>query len=243
MKNYEPAMSFGDDVADWYRDARRGDEEIAVAFLAELAADGPALELAIGAGRIALPLAARGIRVDGIDISEAMVKQLRSQPGGDKLDVTVGDFVDVGVSGAYRLIYVVWNSFFNVLSQDEQVRCFENVANHLTDDGSFVIEAGTPAVLYGLRDHQYVDAQTIEVDSVTLDLLRHDPVNQMLDENHVTLSASGIHLNPVRQRYAWPPELDLMARIAGLRLKERWGHWDRRPRTANTSNVVSVYGR
>ncbi len=243
MKNYKPAMSFGKDVAGWYRDVQRGDEIAAVAFLEQLAGDGHALELAIGAGRIALPLAARGIRVDGIDISTAMVEQMRAKPGGDQIDVTMGDFVDVPVSGVYRLIYVVWNSLFNVLTQDDQVRCFENVAAHLTDNGSFVIEAGSPDVLYRLRDNQYVDAESIEVDAVRLDVLRHDPATQMLDESHVTLSRDGIHLNPVVQRYAWPAELDLMARIAGLRLTERWDDWSRSPYTGTGSTVVSVYGR
>ena len=129
VKNYEPAMSFGEDVAEMYGDVQRGDEVAAVAFLAELAGGGPALELAVGAGRIAIPLAARGIRVDGIDISTAMVAQLRAKPGGDQIAVTIGDFADVPVSGTYRLIYVVWNSLFNLLTQDDQVRCFENVAS------------------------------------------------------------------------------------------------------------------
>jgi SAM-dependent methyltransferase len=243
MKGYDPAMGFGPDVARRYDDEKRGDEDVAVVFLAGLAGQGPALELAIGTGRIALPLAARGIRVDGIDISPHMVEQLRAKPGGDRIDVTIGDFADVGVSGAYRLIYVVFNTMFNLLTQDDQVRCFQNVAAHLTDDGSFVIEAGTPAVLYGLQDDQYVEAEAIEVDEVRLDVLKHDPVNQTLAESHVSISSQGVRLNPVAQRYAWPAELDLMARIAGLRLKERWAGWDRRPRTARTRNVISVYGR
>src|SRR5712691_7483428 len=130
MKGYEPVMSFGEDVAQMYRD--RGDEIAAVAFLAQLAGPGPALELAIGTGRIALPLAARGTRVDGVDISPAMVDQLRAKPGGDQLSVTIGDFADVPVPGTYRLIFVVWNTLFNLLTQDDQVRCFRNVAAHLT---------------------------------------------------------------------------------------------------------------
>src|SRR5438093_6168549 len=138
MKNYQPVMSFDETVAREFTGMRRGDEDAAVAFLAPLAGEGPALELAIGSGRIALPLAERGIRVEGIDISPAMVAQLRSMAGGDKIAVTMGDFVDVAVAGTYRLIYVVFNSLFNVLTQDDQVRCFENVAAHLTDDGSFV---------------------------------------------------------------------------------------------------------
>ena len=243
MKGYEPVMSFGEDVAQMYRDVQRGDEIAAVAFLEQLAGPGPALELAIGTGRIALPLAARGIRVDGVDISPAMVDQLRAKPGGDQLSVTIGDFADVPVPGTYRLIFVVWNTLFNLLTQEDQVRCFENVAAHLTDDGSFVVEAFVPAFLYRLRNNQYVDAEAIEVDEVRLDVLRHDAATQMLEESHVSLSRAGVRLNPVVQRYAWPSELDLMARIAGLRLKGRWGGWDREPFNSSSSAHVSVYGR
>ncbi|MFN2132949.1 MAG: class I SAM-dependent DNA methyltransferase, partial [Anaerolineae bacterium] len=225
------------------RDYRRGDEAAAVAFLAELAGPGPALELGIGTGRIALPLAARGIRVDGIDLSPAMVDQLHARPGGDRLVVTIGNLADVSVAGTYRLIYVVFNTLFNVLTQDDQVRCFENVAAHLADDGSFVIEAIVPTFLYQLRNHQYVDAEAIEVDEVRLDVLRHDPATQTIEESHVSLSQAGVRLNPVVQRYAWPSELDLMARIAGLRVKGRWGGWKREPFDASSSVHVSVYGR
>jgi SAM-dependent methyltransferase len=242
MKDYEPIMSFGEDVAEAYDDVQRGDEAEAVAFLEKLAGGGLALELAIGTGRIALPLAGRGIRVDGVDISPEMVAQLRNKPGGEQISVTIGDFADVPVPGRYRLIYVVFNTLFNLLTQEDQVRCFENVAAHLTDDGSFVIEAGSPAFLYGLRNDQHVDAESIEVDSVQLDVLRHDPAKQMLDESHVSISSTGVRLNPIVQRYAWPAELDLMARIAGLRLKERWDGWNNEPFTGK-HNVVSVYGR
>src|ERR1043166_10138745 len=188
MKGYEPITSFGEDVAEMYRDIQRGDEIAAVAFLEQLAGRGPALELAIGTGRIALPLAGRGIRVDGIDISPAMVAQLRAKPGGDEISVTVGDFADVPVPGTYRLIFVVWNTLFNLLTQEDQVRCFENVAAHLTHDGSFVVEAYVPAFLYRLRNDQYVDAEAILVDEVRLDVLRHDMSTQIIDENHVALS-------------------------------------------------------
>lgn len=243
MEGYEPIMSFGEDVAEFYDDiAQRGDEVATVAFLEELAGGGPALELAIGTGRVALPLAARGVRVDGIDISPAMVAKLRAKPGGDQISVTMGDFADVPVSGTYRLIYVVFNTLFNLLTQADQVRCFENVAAHLTDDGSFVVEAGVPNFLHRLRNHQYVDAEAIGVHEVRLDVARHDPVTQRLDESHVSLSREGVRLNPIVTRYSWPSELDLMARIAGLRLKERWDGWNREPFTS-TSNVVSVYGR
>lgn len=243
MKGYKPLISFGEDVAETYRDVERGDESAAVAFLAQLAKGGPALELAIGAGRIALPLAAQGIQVDGIDISPAMLDQLRAKPGGDKIPVTVGDFADVPVTGVYRLIFVVWNTLFNLLTQEDQIRCFQNVAAHLTADGAFVVETYVPTFLYRLRNDQYVDAEMIEVDEVKLDVLRHDAATQMIEESHVSLSEAGIRLNPVVQRYAWPSELDLMARIAGLRLKARWGSWNREPFNSNSAIHVSVYGR
>jgi hypothetical protein len=250
VKDYEPIMSFGEDHAEEYDDLQRfsktpsrSDRAATVAFLKKLSGRGPALELAIGTGWIALPLAARGIRVDGIDISPAMVDQLRVKPGGDQISVTIGDFADVPIPGTYRLIFVVANTLFNLLTQDDQVRCFENVAAHLTDDGSFIIEAFHPGYLYRLRDHQYVDAEAVEVDEVRLDVARHDPVKQLLEESHVSLSSEGVRLNPIVTRYAWPSELDLMARIAGLRLKERWGGWDREPFTSISSNCVSVYGR
>jgi SAM-dependent methyltransferase len=243
MKDYEPILSFGEDDAATYDDFSRGDEEETVLFLEQLARGGPALELAIGTGRIALPLAARGVHVDGIDFSPAMVAKLRVKPGGDRIAVTIGDFADVPVSGAYHLIFVVYNTLFNLLTQDDQVRCFENVAAHLTDDGLFVVEAFVPAYLMRLRDDQYVDAERIDVGEVRLDVGRHDPVAQILDESHVVLSSAGVRVSPIVARYAWPSELDLMARIAGLRLENRWGGWEHEPFTASSRRHVSVYGR
>jgi SAM-dependent methyltransferase len=243
MKDYKPIMSFDNSVAETYRDIERGDEVVAVTFLEQLAGRGPALELAIGAGRIALPLAARGIRVDGIDISPAMLAQLRTKPGGKEISMAVGDFADVPVEGNYSLIFVVWNSLFNLLTQEDQVRCFQNVAGHLTNEGSFVVEAFVPTFLCRLRNDQHVDAEAILVDEVRLDVLRHDMSTQMIEESHVSLSAAGVRLNPVVQRYAWPAELDLMARVAGLRLKQRWGGWNREPFNSTSSTHISVYGR
>ena len=243
MKDYEPILSFGEADAATYDDSVRGDEEETVTFLERLARGGPALELAIGTGRIALPLVARGVRVDGIDFSPAMVARLRAKPGGDQIVVTIGDFADVPVSGAYQLVYVVYNTLFNLLTQDDQVRCFENVAAHLTDDGVFVVEAFVPTYLMRLRDAQYVDAERIDVDEVRLDVGRHDPVAQLLDESHVVLSSAGVRVSPIVARYAWPSELDLMARIAGLRLQDRWSGWEHEPFSAVSRRHVSVYGR
>ncbi|MGA7989522.1 MAG: class I SAM-dependent methyltransferase [Candidatus Dormiibacterota bacterium] len=234
--------SFDEPAAETYDDELRGDEDATVALLADLARGGPALELAIGTGRIALPLAARGLRVDGIDLSTAMVARLRAKPGGDQLSVTMGDLADVPVDGTYRLIYLVFNTLFNLLTQEDQVRCFENVAQHLTDDGLFVVEAFVPSYLHRLRDNQYVDAEQVDVHQVTFDVGRHDPIDQRLDESHVVLSAAGVQLFPIVARYAWPSELDLMARIAGLRLVDRFGGWEREPLTSLSRNHVSVYG-
>ncbi|HVB44189.1 MAG TPA: class I SAM-dependent methyltransferase [Streptosporangiaceae bacterium] len=237
-------LSFDEESAEIYDDHPRGDEAATVKFLAELAGGGPALELAIGTGRIGLPLADRGIRVDGIDLSPAMVAKLRAKPGGDQIAVTMGDFAEVPVPGNYALIYLVYNTLFNLLTQDEQVRCFVNVAAHLTQDGCFVVEAFVPGYLHRLRQHQYVDAEAIGVRDVTFDVGRHDPVTQLLYETHVNLRhGEAARLFPIVARYAWPSELDLMARIAGLRLAERWGGWEREPFTAVSDRHVSVYRR
>ena len=244
MEGYEPVDTFDESNAALYDSlAVRGDEEAAVAFLASMAGGGPVLELAIGTGRIALPLAATGVRVDGVDLSQPMVDQLRAKPGGSEIAVTIGDFCDVELDDRYALVYVVFNSFSNVLTQDDQVRAFENVARHLTDDGVFVMEMFLPSVLIGMRNDQYVEAEAIGVDEVRLDLLRVDPSTQILEENHVTISETGIRFNPVVQRYAWPAELDLMARIAGLRLHARYGGWSREPFTRKSELHVSVWGR
>lgn len=242
MKDYKPADSFDSVTAANYVDFKRGDEEAAVRFLKERAHDGPALEWAIGTGRIALPLTAAGISVDGNDISPHMIERLRTQQGGEDISIVMGSFVDTVMPRKYALVYVVFNTLFNVLSQEEQVRCFENAAAHLTGDGVFIVEAFVPAFLYRLQDNQYVQAEAIEVNRVRLDLLCHDAARQMLEENHVTLSGDGVKFNPVAQRYAWPAELDLMARIAGLRLKERFGSWHEEAFSSSSDNCISVYG-
>jgi len=236
-------MSFNETVAASYDLALRGDEASTVAFLESLAQSGRTLELAIGTGRIALPLAARGVPVAGIDLSPAMVSQLRSKPGGEQIEVHIGNFADVDVPGPFHLIYVVFNTLFNLLTQEEQVQCFVNVASRLEKGGRFVVEGGTPAEFYRLRNNQYVDAESIQVDHVRLDVARFDPVRQLLEESHVTLSSAGIQVNPIVTRYAWPAELDLMARIAGLQLQERWGGWNREPFTSDSRNCISVYVR
>jgi SAM-dependent methyltransferase len=241
VDGFDPATSFGPDVSHRYDDHLRGDETETVEFLAELAQGGSALEFAIGTGRIALPLAARGIRVDGIEQSPDMVARLREKSGGEVLDVTMGDMASVGAPGRYRLVYLVFNTIYNLLTQDAQVRCFENAARHLTDDGVFLVEAGVPSAW--LRGNQFVDVERVANDEVVLDVNRYDPVTQILDENHVTLTNSGVRLGPISCRLIWPSEMDLMARIAGLHLVERLGGWQREPFTAAGTRHVSVYSR
>ncbi len=241
MEGFDPATSFGPDVAGRYDDHARGDEEETVDFLAEVAGGRPALELAIGTGRVALPLSSRGVQVDGIELSPDMVARLRDKPGGPDLTVVMGDMSRAEAPGRYGLVYLVYNTIYNLLTQDDQVRCFENAARHLADDGVFVVEAGVPQAW--LRGRQFVNAEYVGKDEVVLDVNQYDPVTQILDENHVHLTNDGIRLGPISCRLAHPSELDLMARIAGLRLLDRWGGWRREPFTADSTRHISVYGR
>lgn len=238
MRGFGPETSFGPEVAAHYDDEPRGDEEAAVAFLAALAAGGSALELAVGTGRIALPLADQGVDVHGIELSSAMVDRLREKPGGRDLPVWLGDMAAVSTGRQYDVVYLVFNTIFNLLTQDEKVACFVNAARHLDDGGAFVVEAGVPSAWIG--DGAYARPERVEADAVTLDVCSYDPVTQVLDENHVRISGEGIRFGPIACRLAWPSELDLMARIAGLELAERWGGWHRQPYTGRDQHV-SVY--
>jgi SAM-dependent methyltransferase len=244
MEGYGPE-TYGDRIADvyddWYADAPFLETEATADLLAELAGSGPALELAIGTGRVALPLVARGVEVHGVDASERMVAKLREKPGGDRIPVTIGDFADVPVEGAYPLIYVVFNTFFALQSQDDQVRCLENVAARLAPDGVFVMDAFVPdpARFGGGR----VSVSRIEDDLVQLDVTKLDPVEQRSLSQHIVLTPAGAHFYPVNVRWAYPPELDVMARVADLRLRDRWGGWRREPFTADSTHHVSVYTR
>jgi SAM-dependent methyltransferase len=241
MHGYEPMTSFGHEASLRYDvEDTRGDEEETVAFLAGLAGDRPALEFAIGTGRIALPLARAGVEVDGIEMSPDMIERLREKPGGEAIPVTMGDMARVGTGRRDGLVDLVYNTIGNLLTQDDQVRCFENAARHLHGAGLFVVECG---VSRAETREQYVDAEQVGVDEVLLDVCRYDPVTQILDENHVRIRAQGIDFGPVRMRLTTPAELDLMARIAGLRLRHRHGGWKGEPFTARSRRHVSVYER
>jgi SAM-dependent methyltransferase len=218
------------------------DPETVADTLAELAGRGPALELAIGTGRIALPLSRHGVEVHGIDASEHMVSKLRSKPGGDAIPVTMGNFADVAVDGRYAVVYVVFNTFFALLTQEEQTRCFHNVARHLTEDGVFVIEAFVPDVTRYERG-QHLEATAVEADEVLLTAARYDPVEQTIRATQLFVRDRGVEMRPVHLRFAYPSELDLMARLAGLRLRERWGSWDGEPFTSASGSHVSIYER
>jgi SAM-dependent methyltransferase len=246
--SFDPRSGFGPSVAAAYDDVPRGDEAAAVARLAELACGGPALELAIGTGRIALPLAATGERVDGVELSPAMIERLRAKPGGAELSVVRGDMAEVELPDRYRLVYVVFNSIMNLVTQDEQVRCVAGAARHLTDDGVFVVENVVPDAMYGLRRDregvdQYVDAEAIGPDGVTVEVGRFDRATQRVDKCHVRLGAGGVAVDPLALRYVWPSELDLMARLAGLRLRHRWGGWSGEPFDGRSLRYVAVYSR
>ncbi len=200
------------------------------------------LELAIGTGRLALPLAERGLEVHGIDASERMVAKLREKPGGDRIPVTMGDFADVGVEGRYALIFIGFNTFFALQSQDEQVRCFANVAAHLDDGGVFVVEGFVPDLARFDRG-QRTNTTGVEARRLLIDASQHDPVEQRVVSQHVVITEEETKLYPVSIRYAFPSELDLMARLAGLELQNRWGGWRREPFTGDSPRHVSVYGR
>jgi hypothetical protein len=232
---------FGPDVAARYDEQPRGDEEAAAAFLAELAQGQWALEFALGTGRIALPLAARGVQVDGIELSPHMVARLRAKPGGDQFNVTIGDMSIASTGQRYGLVYLVFNTIFNLLTADDQVRCFENATRHLSADGHFVVETTLPHAWIAPGKPDYVHAEHVASDTVVLDVARYNPVTQLLEENHVRLSAGGISLSPIICRLITPGEMDLMARIAGLRLVNRYANWQRSPFDAHSTAHVSVY--
>jgi SAM-dependent methyltransferase len=242
--SYEDA-TYGDRIAEIYDDRYLGsfaeDTSGAVSFLKELAGDGPALELGIGTGRVALPLAEAGIQVHGIDSSREMLAKLKAKPGGDRIPLTIGSFADFSLETRFKLIYVVFNTFFGLLTQDEQVSGFQAAARHLTPGGVFAMQAFVPDVTRFDAHNQRVSMESVGIDEVTLETSSHDPFAQRTDSAYVTIRGSGVRLYPVRIRYAYVSELDLMARLADLRLRERWSGWDRHPFPSRRWTHVSVW--
>ncbi len=207
-------------------------------FLAELAGNGRALELGVGTGRIALPLAARGVPVHGIDLSEAMVERLRAKPGGDDVGVTVGDFATTTVDGSFSVAYLVFNTIMNLTTQAAQVACFRNAAAHLEPGGCFVIEVGIPD-LQRLPPGETIRAFHATESRWGFD--EYDVAIQGLTSHHFEIVDGRLERLSIPFRYVWPSELDLMAQLAGMPLRERWGGWEREPFTSDSRTHVSVW--
>jgi SAM-dependent methyltransferase len=238
-----PEDHFGEHVARRFdeRNAHQADPAVVgpmVAILADLAGDGAALELGIGTGRIALPLARRGVRVHGIDLSEAMVARLRAKPGAEQVGVTIGDFATTTVEGRFSVAYLVANTIMNLTTQDEQVACFRNVAAHLEPRGCFVIEVLVPRLQRLPPGERF---QPFAVDPTHLGFDEYDVVRQGLVSHHYWIEDGKVDVDSPPFRYVWPSELDLMAQLAGMRLRERWGGWEREPFTADSPKHVSVW--
>ncbi len=234
---------FGEEVAARYDESEssafsRGEIHAATALLAELAGDGRALEFAIGTGRIAMPLAARGVDVAGIELSKAMVKRLRAKPGGEAIPVEIGDMTSTTIEGPFSLVYLVYNTIENLTTQDAQVACFRNAAAHLSPGGRFLIETGVPGVrrLPQGKRHQVFHASD---DYWGID--EYDVVNQGLISHHIENDGGEYRRVSMPFRYAWPAEFDLMAKIAGMTRRDRWAGWRREPFTADSTMHVSVW--
>lgn len=238
--NFYSDETYGETVAgvydEWYSDY----DSHAIDVLAELAHGGRALELGIGTGRIALPVSAKGVEVHGVDAAASMISRLRAKPGGDRITITQGSFAEIPVDGEFALVYIVFNTFFALSSQDEQVRCFRNVAAHLSRDGCFVMEAFVPD-LNRFTGGQVNWATKVTTDEVQLDVGQHDAAAQRVISQKVVLTEGNVRLYPVQIRYAWPSELDLMAQLAGLRLRERWSNWKREPFSSESMHHISIY--
>lgn len=240
MTDYH-ASTYGDGIADVYDEWYTGtDPGPVVERLVSLAGEGPALELGIGTGRVAIPLAAAGVEVHGIDASEAMLGRLRGKPGAESIRATLGDFADLDLGERFSLVFVVFNTFFSLLEQDDQVRCFRSVAVHLEPGGRFLLECFVPDLGRFDRGQRFA-VHAIDDDGVRIEATLHDPVAQKVRSRVVVMTENGNRLYPLQARYCWPSELDLMARIAGLDLEHRWGGWSEEPFTAASSGHVSVY--
>ena len=238
-----PENHFGEDVAERY-DTSLPDMydpavlDPAVDFLAELARGGAALELGIGTGRIAVPLAQRGIAVHGIDLSEAMVAKLRAKPGAEGIGVTIGDIATTRVDGSFTLAYLVFNTIMNLTTLDEQVACFRNAAAHLEPGGCFVIEVMVPELQRLPFGETF---RPFDVSARHLGFDEYDVVSQGLISHHYNATDGKFELLSMPFRYAWPAELDLMARLAGMTLRERWSDWNREAFTRESTKHVSVW--
>ncbi|MDP9491112.1 MAG: methyltransferase domain-containing protein [Actinomycetota bacterium] len=234
---------FDERVAARYDESAAGmfDPEVVdpvVELLVEIAGSGRALELGIGTGRIALPLTQRGVRVHGIELSKAMAARLRAKPGGEHIGVTIGDFATASVDGTFSVAYLVFNTILNLTTQAAQVACFQNVAAHLEPGGCFVIEVGVPGLRL-LPPGETFHAFHVGENRWGID--EYDVANQGLTSHHLEIVDGKVERLSIPFRYAWPAELDLMAQLAGMRLRERWSGWKREPFTSDSDKHVSVW--
>jgi len=239
MEGYD-ATTYGQSIAEVYDDWHSGARPEQVELLRHLAGDGPVLELGIGTGRLALPLARQGLEVHGIDSSPAMVAKLRAKPGGEQVAVTMGDFSDFGLAERFSLVFVVFNTLFGLPDQDAQLACFAAVSRHLLPGGRFLVEAFVPDPSRFDRG-QRLSVVQVGVDEVRLECSRHDAGAQSVTTQHVVLAGGKTTLYPLQIRYAWPSELDLMAKLAGLQLESRWDGWGRQPYTSSSFTTISVW--
>lgn len=232
--------TYGDRMAGIYDEWFPDYDSHAIDALAELAQGGRALELGVGTGRIAMPLAAKGVEVHGIDAAESMIAQLRAKPGSERVTVTQGNFAEIAVDGKFSLVYIVFNTLFALTTQDEQVQCFRSVAAHLAPGGCFVVEAFVPDPRR-FTGGQVNWATRVTTDLVELDVGHHDAASQRVVSQKVVFNEGNVHLYPLQIRYVWPSELDLMAQLAGLRLRERWSSWKRDSFTSESTKHISIY--
>lgn len=241
MEGYQDS-TYGEGIAEVYDEFYPEVSKEMIDVLEELAGSGSAMELGIGTGRVALPLRDRGVAVSGIDASSKMIEKLQTKAAAADVQVLQGDFSQLPVEGRFNLIYVVFNTFFALLTQEEQVTCFQQAADHLEDQGAFLLEVFVPDL--GRFDRgQTLRTEHLETGEVRLEASKLDPVNQRVSTQHVQISEERVRVYPLQIRYAWPSELDLMARLAGLQLVSRWGNWEKGAFNADSKVHISVYQR
>jgi SAM-dependent methyltransferase len=241
MKDFDE-LTYGERIAEFYDRFYPAVDESALDLLEELARGGQVLELGIGTGRIALPLHQRGVRIKGIDASPAMIEKLLAKPGGSEIEVVQGSFMDLPIEGQFSLIFIAFNTLYALLTQADQIHCLRNVAAHLSENGLFLVEAFVPDLTRFARG-QNVSVVDMDEGQVRIDVSQHDPVRQQVTSQHLLITEDGVRMFPVTLRYIWPSELDLMAHIAGLQLKHRWGGWEKEPFEAGSGRHISVYAR
>ncbi len=240
MKGYGPETFGALNAADYDLLHNPGTTDEAVDLLTDLSRRQRTLELAIGTGRVALPMAVRGCDISGIEASPEMVARLREKPGGHTIPVTIGDMAEVRAEGRFGFIFLIFNTLFNLTSQEEQLRCFQNAAAMLEPGGAFLVEAFVPD-LSQFRDDRGLKPRHLDMHSLTLEAAIHDPVTQVIEYQYLRFTPGSVRMTPLPMRYAWPSEIDLMARLAGLAPESRWGGWDRCKFTAQSRMHVSVY--